>query len=372
MPYKGILKQTAFSISAISVILLTLEMGFRVYYFIKKEPIKSEYIIEGIKNDSLLGWVLQPNCQRYAFDPKGNKFLIKTNSEGLKTGEFPAIKPKNTIRIFCMGDSIVEGSTCASNEDSYPNLLEDMLNKYSYNVRYEVFNCGISDYGIRQEYLLLRHRLLKYRPDIVILGYYLNDGKTFLRQKNTFLAFSSNKTLKNSALYYGLEKLVMKYMIKIQYKFWEKNRFMWKDLYFKKSWRTNKKHVDTLIGMADRDWGIAWTQNGKKEVFDYLRKFLDLSKKNNFQFVILCLPVEMQVYAAGAEKLDLFKPQKDIQLFCDENAIPFINPLPHLTKRKDEEVYLDQCHYTLFGLRAIAKIVFEQLREQRIIQSGGQ
>ncbi|MBI4040679.1 MAG: SGNH/GDSL hydrolase family protein [Deltaproteobacteria bacterium] len=346
---------------AMGACLLLFEVTFRVYYFFKKEPIRSEYLMEGVKNDPWLGWTLEPNSRRYLKDSKGQPFLVTTNREGLKTREFSTVKSQDVIKIICLGDSITEGPD-ASNDQTYPNLLENLLNTESKNKKFEVYNAGISDYGIAQEYLLLERRLLKHKPDIVILGYYLNDGKTFFHPKNTFLTLSSNRILKNSALYHALEKVTMKYMIKIQYKYWEKNRFMWKDLYSKKTWVSDKNDVDRLIHMAFRDWGIAWQKSGKKEVFDKLNRLVLLSQKHNFKLMIICFPVEMQIYAAGSNTLDLLEPQKEIEKFCKDHGIIYLDPRPTLKKYKSEALFFDHCHYTHLGLNVIANKVFKTLK----------
>lgn len=372
-------KNIIFSIITIMLIISALEVYFRIYYVIKKEPINSWYAdIDKkniTKNDPVLGWTLFPNYsgpvldsskdyKEYRLDPETKEIVIaKTNSLGLKTSEFSVIKPPNTTRVFCVGDSVTEAGY-VSNERTYPNLLEDMLNKDSQHNKFEVYNCGVSCYQISQDYLLLKDKLLKYKPDIVLLGYYLNDGCTFLQAKNVFLILSASPILQRSALFHALEKMIMKYMIKIQYKFWEKNRFMWADLYNRKvSWR-EPRNVDLLIRMADRDWGIAWTEKGKKEVFKYLPKIVDLSRKHNFKLVIICFPVSMQVYATGGVNIDLYEPQKDIERFCAANNIPFIDPIQRLKGYREEELYRDNCHYMPFGLKLIAKIIFEELKKQ--------
>jgi len=318
-----------------------VETGFRVYYYCKKEPISSEYAANDVKNltrnDALLGWAFQPDYngyvpdarydyKTYMLDPEtGDKIVLKTNSLGLRADEPQENKTPGHIRMICLGDSIMEGQR-VGNDKTPPNLLEGMLNEHSTDKKFEVFNCAMRGYGISQEYLLLKNRLVKYRPDIVILGYYLNDGITFFRPKSIFLIISSNKILQKSAFYHAFEKLIMKYMIKIEYKYWTKNQFMWTDLYSRKPWRQNKRYADVLVRMAFREWGIAWTPKGREEVFNYLNKFADLSKEHNFKLVIFCFPINMQVYSPGGQDIDLFKPQKDIRHICRAGNISFLDP----------------------------------------------
>jgi hypothetical protein len=88
-----------------------------------------------------------------------------TNNEGLNDLDFGM--PKKGKRILVIGDSFVEGSGAGSNDSSYPrqlgHIIQDSLSPA------EVWNCGVGGSDLFFEYILLRDRLLKYIPDIVIV-----------------------------------------------------------------------------------------------------------------------------------------------------------------------------------------------------------
>ncbi len=84
-----------------------------------------------------------------------------------------ATKPPNTVRILCVGDSFTWGYNVQF-DDAYPARLERLLQLLETNPRYEVLNWGVEATGTGRHRDLIR-RGLAYRPDYVILGYYLND-----------------------------------------------------------------------------------------------------------------------------------------------------------------------------------------------------
>lgn len=152
--------------------------------------------------DERLGYRLAPNYemrhQTSDFDSH-----IKINSEGLRDYEHQKNKDSSTIRILVLGDSFTFG-VGVSLEESYPKVLEAMLNKNTSAgdpKKYEVINAGIEGFGTEQEYLYLAELANRYSPDLVIVGLYSNDiddvikgipsakGRTWLKRRMFFLSF---------------------------------------------------------------------------------------------------------------------------------------------------------------------------------------
>jgi len=85
-------------------------------------------------------------------------------------------KPSSGIyRIFYLGDSNVQGHV--GREDRMVEIVEKELNrKYAKeNVKFEVINTGTSSYSCLQYYLLVKNRILKYAPDLVVLNIDMTD-----------------------------------------------------------------------------------------------------------------------------------------------------------------------------------------------------
>jgi lysophospholipase L1-like esterase len=93
---------------------------------------------------------------------------LDINSMGMRDKEYPLEREENTFRIVVLGDSVTFGQAVRQ-EDTYPEQLEGMLD----NV--EVINAGVSGYGTNEELLFLKETAIQYKPDMIIVGYGLND-----------------------------------------------------------------------------------------------------------------------------------------------------------------------------------------------------
>ncbi len=100
---------------------------------------------------------------------------VSINSHGFRDREFPVTKPPGTFRIVVLGDSIVWGHRLPL-EDTFAKQLERMLNtEAGGQPTYEVLNFGVSGYSARQEVGIYRARAAGYAPDLVIVGFCVND-----------------------------------------------------------------------------------------------------------------------------------------------------------------------------------------------------
>ncbi len=97
-----------------------------------------------------------------------------TNSYGMRDDE-PNSSDKNPPRrLVAIGDSFTFGYG-VKGEDTYPNVLERLINRHNSNVRFEVLNLGVGGYSTKDESIVLEHRGLNWNPELVIIGYTLND-----------------------------------------------------------------------------------------------------------------------------------------------------------------------------------------------------
>lgn len=116
--------------------------------------------------DPTKGWVTKPNVR--GMKVFNGKFL-NTNSRGFRgTQEFAYGKNTEKIRILILGDSLTFGDE-VSDDESYPNYLQELIQGV------EVINTGVHGYGHDQMLILLREEGVKYRPDVVILGFLPGD-----------------------------------------------------------------------------------------------------------------------------------------------------------------------------------------------------
>jgi lysophospholipase L1-like esterase len=100
--------------------------------------------------------------------------VIRTNSHGMREREIPIEKPDSVRRIVALGDSYTFGFGVRAHR-AYPRVLEELLNERSPGRRFEVLNFGVGGYSTPDEAIVLKERALAWGPDLVIVGYVLND-----------------------------------------------------------------------------------------------------------------------------------------------------------------------------------------------------
>ena len=99
--------------------------------------------------------------------------VVETNSDGFRDREFALEKRAGVFRIIIVGDSVTFGMGETS---PYPQHLEELLSQ-KYGPRFEVFNMSVVGYNSIQEVELVRSKALRFDPDLLIIGYVLNDNK---------------------------------------------------------------------------------------------------------------------------------------------------------------------------------------------------
>lgn len=114
-----------------------------------------------------LDYELQPNASG-----ERDGIPIRTNSLSLRDRE-PAPRTPGLRRVIAVGDSVTFGFGVRQ-QKTYAKVLERLLAAGT-SGPVEVLNAGVGGYSTHDESLLLRHRLASLEPDLVILGYVLND-----------------------------------------------------------------------------------------------------------------------------------------------------------------------------------------------------
>lgn len=145
------------------VALLLVEMGLRVST--GPDP-RYFYTV-----DANLGGALRPGASGWLRE-EGEAF-VRINSQGLRDREHTKEKPKNTLRVAVLGDSMVEALQVSTEKTFWAVLERELARCPSVGgATVEVINFGVSGYGTAQELLMLRHRAWDYHPDIVVLAFF--------------------------------------------------------------------------------------------------------------------------------------------------------------------------------------------------------
>lgn len=156
-----------------TTLLLTLgviELGLRVFLPIDYRP--PAYELPNVARDVIyqaseipeLDYELVPNIETEA-----HGVMVSTNSFGMRDSE---PDPERNKKIVVLGDSFTFGFQ-APQEKIFPYLLERALQEE--DPAYEVLNLAVSGYAIKDEVTALKYKGLQWNPDVIIVGYVMND-----------------------------------------------------------------------------------------------------------------------------------------------------------------------------------------------------
>lgn len=122
--------------------------------------------------DPELGWRLVPGAEDSWLGVR-----VRINAEGMRGPTRGTVKPPGVRRVLVLGDSVVFGAFLERDEDTLPARLEEALRR---DGAVECLNAGVGGYSPWQEALWLERRGLAYDPDLVVLGFVLNDVTEWL------------------------------------------------------------------------------------------------------------------------------------------------------------------------------------------------
>jgi hypothetical protein len=178
------LKKCIAILFAVVLVAVLLEVALRVAYYRSLDFSMEmwKYAVQ-LKRE-----VPNPNL-RFIHKANSHAFLmgqdVAINSQGLRDYEYPLQKPPDVYRILLLGDSTTFGWGVALS-DTTAKILERELNAkhipgYS---RFEVLNSGVGNYDSVQEVTYYKTRGRDFHPDLVVLGYFINDPEPVPAEKH--------------------------------------------------------------------------------------------------------------------------------------------------------------------------------------------
>jgi lysophospholipase L1-like esterase len=172
---------------------------------------------------------------------------VKTGAQGLRDRDYPEAKAPHEYRILVLGDSLTFGWGVPVDR-TYPKILERILNDHRPHTTsiHSVINAGVGNYNTVQEVAYFKERGIRYRPDEVILGFYINDAEPVPTPQDGWLA-------RNSYLYVlatsGWDAFARRFGRKASYEDY------YRTLYTEENsgWRASRQALEDLIETCKRE-----------------------------------------------------------------------------------------------------------------------
>jgi len=155
----------------LGALLAVSEVAIRVYsHWSPVYDIEMSRYAMDVKTKSpnpLIGHVHRPNVED---DLMG--VAVKINADGLRDRAYP-IERNASRRIIFLGDSLTFGWGVEKSK-TFEEILETKLGETKPT---EIINFGTGNYNTEQEVNLFFEKALKYKPDAVVVFYFINDAE---------------------------------------------------------------------------------------------------------------------------------------------------------------------------------------------------
>src|SRR5262245_9960680 len=153
------------AVSSVLLVLASLEIVLRARAPSRDRLEDGRELILKMSSAPYLQYELTPNASGYAWDTD-----VAINSAGFRDREYPVAKGR-LYRIASVGDSTTFGNGLPV-DSVYPKQLESLLAKEKRC--FEVLNFGVGGYDVLN-YLGVLGLRAAYRPDLVVIGFCVND-----------------------------------------------------------------------------------------------------------------------------------------------------------------------------------------------------
>ena len=205
---------------------------------------------------------------------------VSLNSEGFRDVEFPKEKPPSVFRIVCLGDSWTFGWNVAQNQ-AYPQTLKTVLKREFPEANFEVFNLGVGGYSSINGLMLLKTRVLDLKPDVVVLGFAMNEpNMAGVHNKNASTAKESVTLLKT------LGAIVNKSESFKLLQYWAL-LLKWKPEPIDRHIENISRHTTWKRKVVDNDFDEPWMKDSVKDFDNYHREMIKLARNHNISIVLL-------------------------------------------------------------------------------------
>jgi lysophospholipase L1-like esterase len=273
---------------------------------------------------------LKPSSEGYL-----NGQFIEINSHGMKSPEITMEKQENTYRIAFLGDSITFGWAIPFS-DSFPEQLKNKLQQSS-EKDIEILNFAVPGYVGIQNYETLRSKVLKYDPDLVIMGHFLNDPDSIWQvyETSTNIPTPIKIFLNENSCTYN----------------WAKTR---RNIILNRAGVITNSPYEKLYIESSETW-----QN-HKQLFDNMATF---SKDNNVQILVVILPNWHNLN----DEYEFIKIHQQLNKTITDAGLLSLDMFQELNGMNAELLRIEHVHPNIVGHKLIADSIYKKLEEENIL-----
>lgn len=379
--------------------LIAAEIGIRgMRYFFPEHPLLTKILTYSDLKMAVGGWYAPSEFNSFSLatnyvgtqpsmEQVGKLNRTTTNSLGLRNREVPREKPTGTFRILVLGDSYTFGVYLGDNE-TYPAVLENILKARGVSV--EVMNAGFADgFCPDEHYSWLSNTGLKFKPDLVIYGYFIGNDMDCANPNNWIEKDARGLPVKIKDPNLRVENGRLRSAVK-DYKTvgadWYFRVPVLRDSYvFVVAGKAaNRLFLSLLPAEEDplpwilREESTPKMKEHERRFFTLVKGMQELSSGGKAKFLVAMIPINFQVHSEFLEKVlpkEIYGPKRVARDFFAEASVRFsemgiehVNLLPRL-RSTGSRVYPDnwEIHFNASGAAIVGKILADQIDERRFI-----
>ncbi|NNE08101.1 MAG: SGNH/GDSL hydrolase family protein [Gemmatimonadetes bacterium] len=219
---------------------------------------------------------------------------FQLNTQGLRDYEIPVEKSAGETRVLCLGDSFTWGQMVELDE-TYAKCLERDLRASMPGRKLTVINSGRLGWNTADEYEWFLREGVRYEPDVVVVGFCLNDAEED---------------------HYALARLLPENLEK---------KFAWSYFYFFLKYRVHLLKVklgitpgytEYILSLYSRE-SFAW-----KKAKRALRMIAETAQERGAHVLVAVFPI-----VSDWETYPFTPVHEDVMAFCESRAIPALDLL---------------------------------------------
>jgi lysophospholipase L1-like esterase len=168
----GNIKQKKIFTSILAVLVIVI-IGFGIFLALKVMREPEATITQPAQTMGKISYTYYSVHPLLSLVPKPGE-AMHVNSYGFRGDEIKVLKEPDTFRIFCLGGSTTYSGTLPY-EDSYPAILQKMLQEKYPDKRIEVQNAACDWYSSEHSVVNYSIRVRRFQPDLIIVFHAIND-----------------------------------------------------------------------------------------------------------------------------------------------------------------------------------------------------
>ena len=360
------------SLAFVSVVLtlLVIEVLTRTYYPQPSRMLEQNFLFEYHR---VYGWQFIANKTGRISFLDGVKTTVAINSAGMRDREYPVVKPLGKKRIVVLGDSFVSGLEVNSDE-VFTEVMEQSLPK-----NWEVLNFAVNGYGPTQEYLMLKEKVLAYKPDIVLIVIYVRND--FDDALGLLYWNAGHQRPKANIDEHG--KLIFENIpVPIAFHALKANSRLFQLVHKRLSGRKSVINIPPEARLFKKEES-AEVGRAKKVMREIIKKAHHLSHENGADFVVVVAPSMVQVYPDNYwnaikkryhlrdEDYDLLVLNKVLERTCTDLGVPLLDLTPALRARAaaGKTLYYPlNTHWNTLGHSVVGEAITKYLNDTGLVR----